>query len=524
MDDDAPANATVSADSPIANIPAASLSRQGGVHGDRSLSAATPGSGPANHPPMQDALLSAQLLKPLPSDASADRASPGAIAQPRWQRFYVPVRIKFTAALLVATAWAALSIWLSAPWLDELASWIGWSLAIFVVTFIAYVPGFMNAFLLATIALDRRPRRELPSHYPGVTVLIACYNEEAHIGDTLRSIAQEDYPGELEVLILNDGSTDDTVEAVHHAIRELAPANAAKMRLVDYRKNAGKAAVLNRGLELATHDLVVTIDGDSWLHHQALRRIVERKISDPPGTCAVAGAVLVRNSRQTWLSRGQEWDYFHGIAAVKRMQSMYHGTLVAQGAFSLYEKQALREVGGWPECVGEDIVASWALLKAGHRIGYAEDALLFTHVPETLRQFALQRKRWSRGLIEAFVHHGSLLLKPRMTTLFIWWNLLFLPLDLVYTFAFIPGVVLAFFGHYQIAGIMTLAVLPLAALWNALIYRVQSRMFKRQNLHVRRNISGFFFYVLGYSLVMQPVCVWGYFAELIGLRKQWDTK
>ncbi|WP_262985009.1 glycosyltransferase [Sphingomonas daechungensis] len=63
------------------------------------------------------------------------------------------------------------------------------------------------------------------------------------------------------------------------------------------------------------------------------------------------------------------------------MQSMYHGTLVAQGAFSLYRKSALEAVGGWPESVGEDIVMTWAMLAKGYRIGYAEDAIVFTDAP-----------------------------------------------------------------------------------------------------------------------------------------------
>src|SRR3546814_13985185 len=97
-----------------------------------------------------------------------------------------------------------------------------------------------------------------------------------------------------------------------------------------------------------THDdIVVTIDGDSWVYRDALAKLVERYLADPPGTRAVAGSVLVHNSRRNWLTRVQEWDYFHGIAAVKRMQSMYHGTLVAQGAFSLYDRNALEGVGGW---------------------------------------------------------------------------------------------------------------------------------------------------------------------------------
>jgi biofilm PGA synthesis N-glycosyltransferase PgaC len=295
--------------------------------------------------------------------------------------------------------------------------------------------------------------------------------------------------------------------------------------IVDYPENRGKAAVLNSGLRLAAHDLIVTIDGDTRLKPDALTDIVERLLSDPPGTVAVAGAVLVRNSRENLLTGAQEWDYFHGIAAVKRMQSMYHGTLVAQGAFSVYDKAALIEVGGWPECVGEDIVLTWALLKKGHRIGYAEDAIVFTNAPTTFRQFALQRKRWSRGLIEALHHHEDLLFVPRLSAMFIWWNLLFLPLDLVYTFIFIPGVIAAIFFHiFWIAGPMTLAVLPLAGLWNLVIYRVQSRMMHDQGLKVRHNPSGLIFYLLVYTLLMQPVCVWGYWSELLGLTKKWGTK
>src|SRR5690606_6346926 len=143
----------------------------------------------------------------------------------------------------------------------------------------------------------------------------------------------------------------------------------------------------------------------------------------------------------------------------------------------------------------------------------------FTRVPERLGQFARQRQRWSRGLMEAFARHWPLLFKPRMTTLFIWWNLLFLPLDVVYTLAFLPGLVLALFGYYWIAGIMTLLVLPLALVWNATIFTVQQRMFKAQGLRVRRNLSGFLFYSLGYTMILQPVCVAGYAAELLRLRK-----
>ncbi|MGH8060499.1 MAG: glycosyltransferase family 2 protein [Pseudoxanthomonas sp.] len=438
-------------------------------------------------------------------------------------RLYVPLRLKFVLVLFFASAWMTLSVWLSQPWLGELSHVIGFGLALAVIMFIAYVPGFMNAFLVGSILSDRRPPRREFAHYPDLCVLVACYNESGNINDTLLSLARQDYTGNIEVVVIDDGSTDDTL-ALARASAVALSRDGLRIRVLAQPRNRGKSAALNRGLAETGQRLVITVDGDSYLRADALRKITQRFLSDPDGTVAVAGAVLVRNSRENWLTRAQEWDYFHGIAAVKRMQSMYHGTLVAQGAFSLYTREALEQVGGWPECVGEDIVVSWALLATGARVGYCEDACLFTNVPATVGQFARQRQRWSRGLMEAFARHGRLLFKARMSTLFIWWNLLFLPLDLAYTLAFLPGLILALFGYYWIAGLMTLLVLPLAMLWNAVIFGVQTRMFKKQDLRVRRNIGGFLFYTLGYTMLLQPVCVMGYAAELLRMRKTWGTK
>jgi len=442
----------------------------------------------------------------------------------RNRRWYVPVRAKFTIALVIAIAWTTFSIVLAEPWMRDLAALTHPLFALWTLTFIAFVPGFMNAFLAASLLLDRRPARGEFLEYPGVSVLIAAYNEEAGIRETLESIARLDYTGPVEALVLNDGSKDATVERAREAVAELQPPPNIRIRLLDFKQNRGKAAVLNSGLEAATHELVCTIDGDSRLRADSLREIVERYLSDPPGTVAVAGAVLVRNSRATLIAKAQEWDYFHGIAAVKRMQSMYHGTLVAQGAFSIYRKDALQSVDGWPETVGEDIVMTWALLQKGYRIGYAEDAIVFTDAPTTFRKFLQQRKRWARGLIEALQRHPGLLFKPRLTTLFIWWNMLFLPLDLTFTFVFVPGIIAAMFGYYWIAGPLTLLLLPLAVIWTSIIYRIQRGMFKTKGLKVRRNLTGLLFYMLVYAVVMQPVCLWGYVSELTGRRKNWGTK
>ena len=440
-------------------------------------------------------------------------------------RFYIPVKAKFAIAIAAALSWVMLSIILSRPWMASLSEVTHPLFALFAITFIAYVPGFMNTFLVASLLLDRRPARRLPESYPGITILIAAYQEEAAIVDTLGSIANSGYAGPLEVLVLNDGSTDRTAELAARAIEELSFAPTADVRLVDFARNRGKSAVLNSGLAQASHELIVTVDGDSRLHPGALSRLVERYLSDPPNTQAVAGAILVRNSRENIITGAQEWDYFHGIAAVKRMQSLYQGTLVAQGAFSLYRRDALKAVGGWQDVVGEDIVLSWAMLDEGYRIGYAEDAIAWTNAPNTFRQFARQRQRWARGLIEALNQHESLLFKRRLTQMFIWWNLLFLPLDLTYTFIFIPGVIAAlFFQLYWVAGLMTLAVIPIAILWNGVIFKAQARMFRDQGLKVRHNPRGLIFYLACYALLMQPICVWGYAVESLGLRKKWGTK
>ncbi len=440
-------------------------------------------------------------------------------------RIYISVPAKFCIALSFAFAWVVLSVMVSRPWMQSLSEQTHPLFALFAITFIAYVPGFMNTFLVVSLLLDRRPSRRVPAEYPPVTILIAAYQEEAAIADTLRSVASANYPGPLEVLVLNDGSTDRTADCAAQAIEHLDFGPDADVRLVDFKTNRGKSAVLNSGLTYARHGLIVTLDGDSRVHTGALTRLVERFLSDPPNTQAVAGAILVRNSRDNIITGAQEWDYFHGIAAVKRMQSLYQGTLVAQGAFSLYRRDALKSVGGWKDVVGEDIVLSWAMLDMGYRIGYAEDAIAWTNAPNTFAQFARQRQRWARGLIEALNQHEALLFRPRLTQMFIWWNLLFLPLDATYSFIFIPGVVAALVFHiYWIAGLMTLAVIPIAILWNGVIFREQAKMFREQGLKVRHNPRGLLFYLSCYALLMQPICVWGYAVESLGLRKTWGTK
>ena len=432
---------------------------------------------------------------------------------------YITIRSKFLITVTLSTAWMLLSIWLSIPWYEQLSGHTSPALALFLIGFIAIIPGFMNAFIMVALALDQRPRVPSFDHYPSVTVLVAAYNEQDSIEDTVRSLMRQDYPGQLAVTVINDGSADRTADIVRGLLPEFA-----NLRLIDLKKNGGKAGALNEGLAACDTELVITVDADCWIWKHGIRNLVGRRLADPPHTRAVAGAILIRNSRQNWLTKAQEWDYFLGIAAIKRIQSLFQGTLVAQGAFSVYDRSVLLEVGGWPHTVGEDIVLTWKILRAGYRVGHAENAIAMTRCPDNLKQFIRQRQRWSRGLIEAFKMTRDILWQRRMPVFYIWWNTLFPLMDLAYTLGFIPGLILALFGHFWIVGPMTLALLPISFLMNSLMYSRSKATFDEVGLTVRRNRLGLLSYALVYSLILQPACVWGYISEMLNLRKTWGTK
>ncbi len=432
---------------------------------------------------------------------------------------YVSVKTKYVICLVLAIIWMAFSIWLSIPWYQDLSKEIGWVLAIFFISFIAIVPGFMNAFVISSLLLDKRPEILKEQQYPAITILIAAYNEANDIATTLQSIFKQDYPEIVHIIVINDGSQDRTADTIRGLM-----ANHPNVKLIDLEKNVGKSGALNQGLKECTTDILITVDADSYLWKDALRNLVGRYLSDPANTKAVAGEVLIRNSRENWITKAQEWDYFLGIASVKRIQSLFQGTLVAQGAFSLYDRKAVEELGGWPNKIGEDIVLTWKILLAGYRVGHAENAIAFTNCPNTVMGFINQRRRWSRGLIESFKENGSLLFKSRLTVIYVWWNTLFPIIDVAYTLGFVPGLILACFGLFWIVGPMTIALIPMAFILNMVMYNRSKEMFANENLKIRRNYFGFIFYILAYGIVLQPACVWGYISEIFNLRKHWGTK
>jgi poly-beta-1,6-N-acetyl-D-glucosamine synthase len=430
------------------------------------------------------------------------------------EHIYIPVRLKFALSITFASLWFLFSLWISRAWAQSLGEAVGTVAAWVIILFIALIPGFLVAHLLMSILLDRPPPLNLDIDFPAITILIAAYNEEDNVAETFRSIRGQDYPSPIEIIVVDDGSTDGTVAA-------LEALDMPNLKVIK-PEHGGKSHALNEGIKHVTNGLVVTIDADTFLHPQALRRIIARLVTDPPGTMAVAGSVLVKNSRKSMMTRMQEWDYFAAISSVKRQQGLYQGALVAQGAFSVFHIGYLRTSKGWPDVIGEDIVMTWSILKAGFRVGYEPTAVGFTVTPVDLKGFFHQRKRWARGMIEGFKYHGDIVwTQPHLPAYFVAVDFLFPLLDMFFTFAYIPGIILALTGRFYIVGPLSVLVLPLAIAVVLVMYYRERKVFDELGLKVRRNRFAAVVYVLGYQFIMSPICVVGYAQELLGLAKTW---
>jgi poly-beta-1,6-N-acetyl-D-glucosamine synthase len=429
---------------------------------------------------------------------------------------YISVHQKFWLSHGFAFLWSLLAIYLSIPWVNDLNNIMTTPGAILIIGGISYVPGYLNAFLVISLLFDRQP--EFKNEWPEipVSILIACRNEAENIADTLKYIHQQDYSVPIKVVVVDNGSTDDTVKAVLKAEEELM----LDIQVI-HEGNPGKFNALNTGIKHVSTELVITLDADTLLHRSAVRYLVARMLSAPEQVCAVAGSVLVRNSRHNLLTRIQEWDYFLGIASIKRLQGLYQGTLVAQGAYSIYKVKAVKEVGGWPDAIGEDIVLTWKFLQKNWKVYFEPLAVAFTDAPTTLPHFIKQRSRWARGMIEA-LKQTTPWQQPTIFSKYLTGINLIMPyMDITYTFCWLPGLILAFFGFYWIVGPMTLLVLPLTLISYGILYRYQKSVFNDLDLRVRKNTLGFLLFVLCYQMLMAPVSVWGYIQEAFKLQRIW---
>lgn len=430
---------------------------------------------------------------------------------------YISVNTKFIITIVLSLFWLIISIFLAKQWFIDLANETNWVLSCIIIFGVAIVPGWINAFLLVSLILDKQPQIKDDDPKIDVTLLVAAFNEENTIYNTLSYIDKQDYSGDIRIIVIDNNSSDATAAEVERAKNDFS----VEIECI-FEKEKGKFNALNAALKQVDTEYTITLDADTILHKSAVRYLVSRVKQSPDDVKAVAGAVLVRNSRDNMLAKIQEWDYFLSICSVKRMQGLYQGTLVAQGAFSLYKTDALREIGGWSDAIGEDIVLTWDLLKKGYRVYFEPMAISFTEVPTKFKIYVRQRSRWARGMIEG-LRKVKPWQQPTPYAKFLTGLDLVIPyMDFSYTFFWIPGLVLAFFGKFYIVGPMTVLVFPLTFLTFFILYLFQKkRVFDQLKLKVRKNKIGLLVFILFYQFIMSPVSLYGYVQEMFHTKRVW---
>ena len=281
---------------------------------------------------------------------------------------------------------------------------------------------------------------------------------------------------------------------------------------------------MNKGLQKVKTDYTITVDSDTVLHPLAIRNIMKKLVNSNKKTAATAGCLFVKNAKESFITKLQEWDYTLGIFGIKMIQGSYNSTLVAQGAFSAYKTKMLKEIDGWQNCVGEDIVLTWQLLNKGYETNFSKNAIAFTEVPETFKKLGNQRKRWARGMIEAFKKVKVFKSKDiSFKSKFLMSLNVFFPFIDLALLIFVPlGLIILALGNPLLIGWISLLVIPLVLLLCLLIDYRRKNMLKEIDCKLeRRSILAFIVYVLLYAFILAPFCLIGYISELVNYEKKW---
>jgi cellulose synthase/poly-beta-1,6-N-acetylglucosamine synthase-like glycosyltransferase len=302
---------------------------------------------------------------------------------------------------------------------------------------------------------------------PPISVLLPAFNEEAVIVESVRSLLGLRYP-ELEIVVVNDGSTDATVERlrqafdlvpVRKALRDALPtapvhgvevARRTPQLVVVDKANGGKADALNAGINAARYPYFCAVDADAVLEEDALLRVAQPILDDPDLVVASGGIVRIANGctvdhgrvvdvrlPRSALATLQVIEYFRGFLIGRVAWSRLNALLIISGAFGVFHRATVEAAGGyWTSTVGEDVELVLRLHRylrerdEPYRIVFVPDPVCWSEVPEDLRTLSRQRRRWQRGLGESLWRHRRLVGRPRFGVI----GLVALPYVLVFEF------------------------------------------------------------------------------------------
>ncbi len=282
-----------------------------------------------------------------------------------------------------------------------------------------YFEVFMLLMFLSGEARGRRNRK--PGLIaPPVAIIVPCWNEGRTIEGTVRSLLALDYPEEkLRIILVNDGSTDDTKE-VMDSFRGYPQVT------VIHKENGGKHTAINAGIEIAKDsEFIGCLDADSFVAPDALREIIP--CFEDPKVAATTPAMSVFQPKNL-LEQMQNAEYIIGIAA-RHALSAVNGIYVTPGPFSFYRRSVLEQIGGFRHAhQAEDMEMALRMQRAGYEIENAPRARVYTKVPRSVPRLIKQRTRWTTGFLRnVMTDYRDLVGNPRYGIL----GLMVLPLGFV---------------------------------------------------------------------------------------------
>ncbi|MBO9560467.1 MAG: glycosyltransferase [Caulobacter sp.] len=273
--------------------------------------------------------------------------------------------------------------------------------------------GLARLVFLACLALVHRWTHESPENLdpetgPLVSVLIPCFNEEKVIAASVARILESEWKN-IEVLVLDDGSKDNTADEVRRA-----HGNDPRVTLLSF-ENGGKARAVNRGLAVAKGDYVVALDADTLFPPKTIGRLV-RWFQDPR-IGAVAGNAIVGN-RLNIVTRWQALEYVTAQNLERRALAALGAVTVVPGAVGAWRKSVLDDLGGYPaDTLAEDQDLTIACQRAGWKVAFDPAAQAFTEAPDTVTGLLKQRFRWSFGTLQCVWKHRAALFNPKTPAL-----------------------------------------------------------------------------------------------------------
>ena len=277
---------------------------------------------------------------------------------------------------------------------------------------IAVVLGMARLVVVMSLAIAQRVKQRphpVTGYLPAVSVIVPAYNEEKVVVKTITSLLEQDYPSELEIVVVDDGSADRTYQTARDAF--LGHARVTVLT----KANGGKASAMNFGIEHARGEIVIGLDADTVFVRGTITNLVV-PLADPR-VGAVAGNAKVGN-RTNLVTRWQAVEYVTSQNLDRRAFALLDCITVVPGAIGAWRKDLVLRAGGFSDdTLAEDQDLTLAISRLGYRIAYADDAVAYTEAPDTLRSLAKQRFRWSFGTLQCMWKHRSALLRPRAGTL-----------------------------------------------------------------------------------------------------------